>query len=254
MMFRSLGDNRWIVFVLPGFLALFTAGFVSDFPQIRDVLIPFVYVALTAVSVSIPLLATHFLAVARGRRVYLGDLHRNVWFVTSTFAFSVLIGLLFGMAHSTDAVSHAMRSWFGKNIILVSSHTETLRLLFREAYQPDFVDEYDGNPYIHDKERNVFVRLTYGNTEDVRVSHGVVHSYFGRVERPQVYLSPACKEETGNVVPIEGPGLWVNLDNLIEVEFQYQGCSSCAAALKRESGHGPLRTVCPFSADVDAGE
>lgn len=247
-MFKGLGDNRWIVFVLPGFIALFVAGFVSDFPEVRDVFIPFVYVALTAISVAVPLAGVAVVDIFRRGTIAYDKLHQTPWFVGATFATAIVIGFLFGLAHSTDVVSKILRDVFGKNSVLVSSHTEAIRLLFREAYRHDFIDEFDGIPpeYISDKERQTYVEISYGEGAHTRKAYGVVHSYFGGSERPQVYLSPACREIGGAVAPVKGPGLWVNLEQVIEVAFEYQACSRCAAALKADTGHGGLTTSCPF--------
>lgn len=248
-MFDKLQDQKWIVYVLPGFLALFVAGFISDFPQIRDVLIPFVYVALTALSVLLPLVIAFFIAKLWKKRFNINSLANNGWFVTGVFLNSMFLGFLFGVAHSTDGVSNWLRQLMGKNVVLVSSHTEPIRLLFREAYQHNFVQEFDGVPasYIPTKERNIYVVVTYGEGDGPRISHGVVHSYHSHSENPQAYLSPACTEEAGDVSPVAGPGMWINLANVQSVEFLYQSCSPCAAALKGDTGHGALSGQCPFA-------
>lgn len=248
MMFDRLQDQKWIVYVLPGFLALFVAGFISDFPEIRDVLIPFVYVALTGLSLIVPLGLTVLIAKFRRTPVYATDLPSNGWFVSGVFAFSILVGFAFGAAHSTDFVSTWLRSVLGKDAVLVSSHTEPLRLLMREAYQPNFVERFDGIPstYVSNKEPNIFVAITTGVGENALVSHGVVHSFHSHSENPQAYLSPACQEVSSEVIPVRGPGLWVDLQDAQTIEFIYQACSPCAAALKAETGNGPLITSCPF--------
>ncbi|KZM50044.1 hypothetical protein [Labrenzia sp. OB1] len=247
-MLDRLQDQKWIVYVLPGFLSLFVAGFVSDFPQIRDVLIPFVYVALTALSVIFPLAVTFVIAKISRRSIHLDELPSNGWFVTGVFLFSIVLGFVFGVAHSTDGVSNWLRQMLGKNVVLVSSHTEPVRLLLREAYQHDFVDEFDGVPaaYIPKKERNIYTVVNYGAGETAKIAHGVVHSYHSHTESPQAYLSPACTEESGKVTPIQGPGIWVNLTDVHSIEFVYQSCSSCAAAIKADTGNGELKSKCPF--------
>ncbi len=247
-MLERLQDQKWIVYVLPGFLSLFIAGFISDFPQIRDVLIPFVYVALTAISVIVPLSITFLYSITFKKKFVLDELPRNVWFVSGVFVFSVVLGFGFGIAHSTDGVSNWLRHLLGKNTVLISSHTEPIRLLFREAYQDTFVKEFDGIPkaYIPSKEKNIYVTIMYGSLKKKDIAHGVVHSYHSHTESPQAYLSPACTEVNGSILPVAGPGLWVNLKHVQSVKFIYLSCSPCAEAIKLTTGHGNLKKDCPF--------
>ena len=250
-MFERLQHQKWIVYVLPGFLSLFVAGFISDFPQIRDVLIPFVYVALTALSLMLTLIIVHIIGKFKKREIFLTELYSNGFFISGVFSFSIILGFLFGLAHSTDAVSNWLRQLLGGNTILVSSHTEPLRLLFREAYQHDFVDNFDGIPpsYICSKERNIYAVVRYGAGGAEKIAHGVVHTYHDYSDSPQAYLSPACTEISGEVTPVSGPGIWVNLTDVHSVEFVYQSCSPCAEALKADTGNGELTNQCPFERD-----
>lgn len=251
-MIDFLRDQKWIVYVLPGFVALFVAGFISDLPQVRDVMIPFVYVALTFLSLLIPLALAHIYAKVTKKNIPVSDLPHNTWFVSAVFVSSVFWGFAFGSAHSTDFVSGWLRSVLGKDAIIVSSHTEPLRLLFREAYDPSSRDGFDGVPETlvpgAKKEINTYLRITYGAGDTIAVAHGVATKYNGASERRQVYLSPACTGSGKDIVPVPGPGLWIDLEHVYSVEFIYASCSLCDEALVRGTGFvGPSIRQCPFS-------
>src|SRR5262245_13974680 len=97
---KFLDDHRWLVFVLPGFFALFVAGFVSDFPEIRDVELPIVYVALTALSVVIPLAVLHLYGRAKGIGYTTDSLPQRPRFVLGVFVTSIVLGFTFGIIHT----------------------------------------------------------------------------------------------------------------------------------------------------------
>jgi hypothetical protein len=209
---QFLGDNRWLVVVLPGFFALFVAGFISDFPQVRDSQLPIVYVALTALSVAIPFGALHIYGRVRKKQFSVNLLLRKPAFVAGIFVTSVVLGFIFGILNTTDVVSRDLRAIFGKDIILTSSQSEVLKVLFKLSYSADFA-EYDGWPgkggsdgvtnFISDdlkRFRNRYVKVNFG--EKRNSYEGVVTSFYEGSEKPQVYMSPACLE----VDPENGTG------------------------------------------------
>ena len=65
---KFIKDGIWIYFI-PGFVAMFVAGFISDFPTIRDAQLPIVYVTLTFICVALSLIVTHFFLLIRGQQL-----------------------------------------------------------------------------------------------------------------------------------------------------------------------------------------
>ena len=237
-----LGEHRWIVFVLPGFIALFVASFISDFPEIRDSQLPIVYIALTLLSVAIPLLIVHIYGKVSRKGFLFGDIIRSPYIISSIFSCSVLLGFLFGVAHTTDYVSSGLRSVFGKDIILTSSHSELIKVLFRESYKDGFED---GQPHktLKVDSTNRYARFRFSQNRESY--EGVITSYFGGDDLPQVYLSPACLVRKDDVAPINGPGVWLNLEKVEAIQFIYDVCSMCATQIEIAAGNEPSSS-CPF--------
>lgn len=234
------GDNRWLVFILPGFVSLFVASFISDFPDIRDSQLPVVYVALTALSIILPIAVFHAAGVVRGVSYQFEKLVYNPYFVSLVFLVSLLLGLFFGIAHTTDYISRGLRYYFGRDIILTSSKSDPFHVLLKNIYNEKFMD---GHPYIRMDETNRYSRIEFS---DKGTSYeGVVTAFSESKEKPQLYLSPACIVQGKAVVPIKGPGVWLNLERVSSIQFINSKCSECAAATAVVSGRIPNQT-CPF--------
>jgi|GEM_PF-6445399 len=242
-MIKNLGEHRWLIFVLPGFIALFVAGFISDFPRIRDVQLPIVYVALTFLSVSIPLFIAQVYGRLLKKEYNINNLLRAPRFVAGVFLCSFVIGFIFGIAHTTDYISRALRNVFGNDIVLISSHSELIRVLFKNAYNEKFLD---GQPNVGrdlKRRKNRYARFSF--SDDRKDYEGVIASFFSGEEKPQVYLSPACKISKNGVSIVKGPGVWLNLERVEDIQFIYSVCSECASALEVAAGKKPS-TNCPF--------
>jgi len=239
-----LGDNRWLVIVLPGFIALFVASFISDFPEVRDTQLPIVYIALTALSVAVPFFVVHLYGKAKGVPYSIDSLIRSPLVVSSIFACSLVLGFLFGVAHATDYISRGLRSFFGKDLILTPSHSDVLHFLMKTSYSNKFMD---GHPYIKTS-ANRYARIYSSDSRNVY--EGVITSYFNSTETAQVYLSPACLLTTDAVTPINGPGAWMNMDKVSDIQFIDARCSVCAEQVALTSGR-PKDWVCPFTTRVD---
>ncbi|ANL68585.1 hypothetical protein AMC82_PC00021 (plasmid) [Rhizobium phaseoli] len=233
------GDKKWLVFVLPGFFALFVASFISDFPQIRDAQLPIVYVALTVLSVAVPFLAAHLYGRWKGQTYTLDSLLTSPSMISSIFLCSLILGFLFGVAHTTDYVSRGLRSLFGKDIILTASQSDALHYLLKNSYNENFLD---GNPYIKSIS-NRYARIYSGDKRNVY--EGVVASFFESTESPQAYLSPACLISNDRAFPINGPGVWLNLDKVADIQFIDARCSICAEQVALAAGQ-TKNWQCPF--------
>ncbi|WP_455270916.1 hypothetical protein [Rhizobium herbae] len=133
-----LGDNRWLVFILPGFIALFVASFISDFPEVRESQLPIIYIALTALSVSIPLAVVHAYGVIFKVPYTWNDIIRSPYVLLGILASSIVLGFLFGVAHTTDYVSRGLRGIFGRDIVLTSSHSDPLHQVLKNSYNENF--------------------------------------------------------------------------------------------------------------------
>jgi hypothetical protein len=239
-----LGDQKWLVYILPGFIALFVASFISDFPQIRDTQLPIVYIALTALSVAIPLLCVHIYGRLRKIPFDFDATIHSLSVLSAIFACSILFGFAFGIAHTTDYVSRGLRAVFGKDIILTSSHFELIKYLFKNAYNDKFPD---GQPYIEDRKQrtNRYALFNFRKELGRHSFEGVITEFFGSTDRPQVYLSPACQIDGGKVTLIQGPGVWLDLEGIDEVSFVYSSCSKCASEIAIAAGQ-TARKPCPF--------
>ncbi|MDX8457281.1 hypothetical protein [Mesorhizobium humile] len=234
------GENRWLVFVLPGFVALFVASFVSNLPEIPDSHLPIIYVALTTLSAVIPLGITHIYGIASGKKFELQSVLYSKYFVTSVFLCSLLLGLLFGIANSTDYFSAKLREVFGKDEILKASQSDLLSFLLKNAYNSKFVD---GQPHVVDKDTNRYARIKLSN--ESFSYEGVVTQFSVDPDDTEIYLSPACTIKKGKATLIKGPGVWLNMKDSKEIQFIYSICSICAAQVEISAGL-PAPDTCPF--------
>ncbi|MCY4138124.1 MAG: hypothetical protein OXF56_07665 [Rhodobacteraceae bacterium] len=250
-------DGGWL-YLVPGFIALFVAGFISDFPTVRDSQLPIVYVILTLLSALIPLGIAHFYARTRSAEIDLIALTRNPFFYAFVLICSVGWGLVFGIFYTNDAISTWLRKSLGDRTVSVVSHSELLRELLSRAPSAH-TDEgwrvWDGRQG-HDSEgkairHNDNLMLIIEFKGDGRIFEGKADKWFAGQTTPQVYLSPACSyDAAGNIDLIPGPGVWVNLEDALSVRFEDTACSECAWAHDKIQGTGafdrdPTRVVTP---------
>lgn len=234
------GGNKWLVFVLPGFIALFVAGFISDLPEIPDAHLPIIYAALTKLSTIIPLSVVHTYGVITKKSLEIGSIIYSKYIVASIFICAIFIGLLFGVAHSTDYLSEKLRSVFGETAILKSSQLELLYVMLKNAYNKKFVD---AQPHVSNKDTNRYVRIIMpGNLKSYE---GVVTQFSVGASERQIYLSPDCEVDGNTAELIHGPGVWLDVKNYNEIQFFYSVCSICAKQVEIAAG---LKAdfVCPF--------
>ena len=241
---NDLLNKKTLILAIPGFVALFAANFVSDMPTIRDSQLPFVYILLSLISLSIPLVAIQIYRKFSGKILSIDKILSNFYFLSATFLFSIFVGFSFGVLHTTDSVSSSLRSIFGKDIVPISSHNELVRELFSRAYSSDFPDGRFG---ILPAERfdfpNRYARITIDGANVVY--EGVITQFFSGNDTPQVYLSPSCKLTAARIDIIKGPGTWVNLNKVESIDFVDARCSGCSAKHEEIAGRVGGKN-CPY--------
>ena len=235
-----LRDRGWL-YLIPGFLALFVASFVSDFPEIRDTQLPIVYISLTFISAIIPFIVVHLVLRFRKKVITIDYLQRSPWFISSVFFCSIGVGLLFGILHTTDVVSHSLRELIGKRLISVVSHDELVRELFSRSYSGGFPD---GRVDFNSNTPSLYLRIAF--EKDSKIYEGVAENWYGGKTRPQIYLSPACRIESSVAIPVHGPGVWLDLKGVQDIQFIDDGCSICSTSLERAAGRTP-NPKCSYS-------
>jgi hypothetical protein len=244
------GDKRWLVYVLPGFLALFVASFISDLPKISDAQLPITYIALTFLCVAIPLGVSHVSLRLRNEARSLTEVIQRPIVVMWTFILAVIFGYLFGALNNTDSVSAALRKVFGKNNVLTLTHTEPLHYLFKKS-QSQQLAELDGTPYLDASFKEFATRyMRFEFESDREIYEGVVTLYNASSEKQQAFLSPVCIIKNGQATLNEGTGIWLSLEKLKSIKVLYYECSPCAAKIESMAGRKP--PVCDIEKHMSA--
>jgi hypothetical protein len=234
-----------LLLAVPGFIALFAANFVSDFPAIRDSQLPFVYFIFSILSLAPPLCIVWGWLYLSGRSTSLKSVLGNASFIISTALFSLALGLSVGMLHTNDIVSNALRDVFGKNLVPIYSHDELVRELFSRMDSPQFLDgrfssEASDSGGILPRDpfglsSNRYARISLQNV-DVTYE-GKVIAFHSGTDTPQVYLSPACRmSPDGNISVVQGSGVWLSLESVNFVEIIDDVCSACATRHEELNG------------------
>ncbi len=240
----NIFDRNILILGIPGFLALFSANFVSDIPTIRDSQLPFVYFVLSVLSLSVPLGVSFIIAKIRKKIFVLDVLIRNTYFLSSTLVLSIVVGFLFGVLHTTDAISESLRSVFGKDVVQIYSHNELVRELFSRAYRDDFPDGRLGFlPSSKFKHANLYVKISLNDGSVIY--EGVVNKFFSGTDQPQAYLSPACEYSQAEMKIVQGPGVWINLTEATDIQFIDSRCSSCSTLHEKLRGRDGGKS-CPY--------
>lgn len=255
---QFLQKGGWL-YLIPGFVALFVAGFISDFPIVRDSQLPIVYVVLTLLSAIMPLGLVHLYGVAVLKPIDLFSLTKNPWFYSTILLCSVGWGLVFGIFYTNDAVSTLLRKSLGESTISIVSHSELLRELLsrspnrEEGRSPNREEGWrvwDGRQGRNSSgaqiRHNDNLTLIVEFKGETRKFEGKVDKWFAGETPAQVYLSPACGYDSSGVVsPIPGPGIWLNLKDALSIGFIDTACSECAWA------HDKIQNTGAFDSDLN---
>ncbi len=251
--------NPYLLFLaVPGFVALFAANFVSDFPEIRDSQLPFVYFILSVFSLAPPMFVAWAWAKYTKTQLSLHSVLRSGVFILSTSAFALVVGLIVGITHTTDILSRSLRAVIGQDIIPIYSHNELVRELFSRMSSEQFLDgrfsaarsdPWGILPRKPFNANNRYARIAMNDMEGAY--EGVVVAYHSGTDTPQVYLSPACRiAKNDDLTVVQGAGVWLNLERAISVEIIDARCAPCATAHETLNGrvggkHCPYDTYKP---------
>ena len=230
---KFISDGVWL-FLIPGFIAIFVAGFISDFPAVHEAQLAISYVTVTTLCAAISLLAAHAVKRHRGERVELAQLVRRPWFALSLLVTSVVFGFLLGILHNTDRVSNMLQAIFGPELVTIVSHGQLRAELFGRSYGKGGANQpmWDGRPCFAHNTSSHYIRVVF--RDEARVYEGVAEKWSGRKDDPDVYLSPACEVEGETVTVIRGPGTWLNLEGVRQIQVIDDICSPCALQIQRE--------------------
>ena len=240
---KFISGGAWL-FLIPGFIAIFVAGFISDFPTIQEAQLAITYVAVSILCAAVPLLVAQVILRRRGERIELARLVRRPWFSFSLVLTSVIFGFLLGILHNTDRVSSLLQAIFGPELITIVSHGELRAELFGRSYGKGGANQtmWDGRPYFRRNTSSHYIRVVFRGEE--RAYEGVAEKWSGRRNNPEVYLSPACEVEGESVTVILGPGIWLSLDGVRRIQFIDDKCSLCATQIELEAGKRPKDACC----------
>ena len=152
---------------------------------------------------------------------------------------SIGLGLVAGVLYTTDQVSTTLRNKFGAEIIPIASHGDLIGELFIRSYGKGGTNKemWDGRPHFRDNTSSHYIKITF--QDEPLAYEGVAEKWSGRNSNPQVYLSPACEIVDGTASPIYGPGIWVNLDGVRQIQFIEDVCSPCASKIEEIAGKTP---------------
>lgn len=227
-----LRSGGWF-FLVPGFVALFVAGLGSDFPVIRDAHLPIAYVVLTLVCSVPTVLASHFYFRITGKQKNLTELTRQPIFYGSILATAVLIGFGMSVTYSTNLIPSGLRSILGQTLVPLVSHRELTTELFQRSYgyQKNVEDRmWDGRPKkLKHYTSSHYLRVLFQGEDTIL--EGVAEKWTGKGAQLQLYLSPACEIVNEIALPIKGPGVWVELNGVQQIQFLDDVCSACANAV-----------------------
>ena len=246
---KFISGGAWL-FLIPGFIAIFVAGFISDFPTIQEAQLAITYVTVSIFCAAVPLLVAQVILRNRGERVEMARLVRRPWFSFSLIMTSVIFGLLLGILHNTDRVSSLLQAIFGPELITIVSHGELRAELFGRSYGKGGANQtmWDGRPYFQHNTSSHYIRVVFRG--EGRAYEGVAEKWSGRRNNPEVYLSPACEVEGESVTVIRGPGTWLSLDGVRQIQFIDDKCSLCASQIEIEAGKALKHRCCYTNPEV----
>lgn len=223
----------WFLIILPGFLSLGLAQYISDIGDVSEFKLICFSLVLT------------FVNLAFGYVIYLpicklGELlkqrpksetplspsisrHPRI-FILIVLVVAILTGIIVGVAYENDALLKLLRGIPGTGMITKRSYQRPLTFLLA-LNRKGKLEEGRPEP-MKTTEAWVKVRLKSG-----KVFHGYPEFFSLRGENSEIFLSPACREITGHgctkVVEIEGPGILISEKEIEFIEFLDRPKSEC---------------------------
>jgi hypothetical protein len=209
-----------VLMLLPGFLSLGVATYVSTIGEIPDIQYVVLALALTYLNVMITSLVWH-----KRLGVQLPSPDADRWrlrFFMMLFGVSIITGLGFGSLYESDLAFRLVRSLFGQSAFIKETSQPQLQAILRRL---------NHGPYPNDKRppgmqyAGTWVRINI--TKDDPPVEGFPASWSSRAQSTQVFLSPACNMAGGKAQLVQGPGILVTSDKIASITLIDEDHSAC---------------------------
>jgi hypothetical protein len=221
----------WLVILLPGFVTIGTARLVSNLPGLSDFQLGILYFVATTINAGVAVAIAHIVLVVRKQPAILYALFRSVPYIVLVLCISVFTGIGLAIAYENAWANRVVRLMVGRDVLPKASPHDALELLVRNANSPD---HFDDRRSVRIKREVRVLRIQFKNTIDPVL--GIRAHWHSVGEQSQLYLSPACVEQGGVTKPIEGPGTWVSLQNVVRIDFLDASKVGCIQSLLPKGG------------------
>ena len=231
-------DNKLLFYaiLLPGLMTVGTARLVSNMPGMNEIELTIFLLLSSAVNLAICLALWHLRLVFGGESMAVASAIRRPVFVVAVCFVSVVNGVLLAGAYENGWANRAVR-WVTVDSLGLTKTTQhsALHFLLRNLYDdtgvfPDHrhIERQRDEKGEWKSARILKVRLKGHNTTFV----GYEGAWSTRGQVDELYLSPACRQDSDAGVPILGAGVFIRLDQVAAIEFLDEDAAACARTLR----------------------
>ena len=215
----------WFLIILPGFLSLGLAQYISDIGDVSEFKLICYSMVLTFVNLALgyviyfPIykLAELLKRTPKSKTPSAPSVSRHPrLFILIILIVAILTGLVVGVTYENDTLIKLLRGVPGTGMITKRSYQRPLTFLLA-LNRKGKLEEGRPDP-MKTTEAWVKIRLNSG-----KVFHGYPEFFSLKGKTSEIFLSPACREITRNgctkIVDIEGPGILISEKDIEFIEF-----------------------------------
>lgn len=233
-----------VLMLLPGFLSLGVATYVSTIGEIPDIQYVVLALALTYLNVMITSLVWPQRLVAQ-----LPSPDADRWrprFFMMLFGVSIFTGLGFGSLYESDLAFRLVRSLFGQSAFIKETSQPQLQAILRRLNRGTYPNDRRPPEMRYPR---TWVRINI--TKDDPPIEGFPASWSSRAQSTQVFLSPACNMVGDNAQLVQGPGILVTSDKIASITLIDEDHSNCWSKYSAAVARAPHQSPQPPGAMKD---
>jgi hypothetical protein len=219
----------WFLMILPGFLSLALARYISQMGDMNEFQFTFYSLILTFVNLGATYLIYEFgkwVKIKFKKTVAPAEPTPRLpaIFIMLVLVISIFVGIVCGVAYENDVLIRILRSTPGTGMITKRAYQRPLTFLLALNRKGKLEE---GRPESM-KVGEAWVKIVL---KDGKVFHGYPEFFSLSGNAAEIFLSPACKEITesrrAKVAEVEGPGVLIFEKEIEFIEFLDRPKSEC---------------------------
>lgn len=228
-------EQKALIILIPGFISIVVARSISHLYGIDSTDLFILYLSVSAINIGFSVFLFHLYGRYFKKIYKFNELIYNNAFLAFSFIFSILVGVIIAISYEHNILTRVSRGFFrilgSEYLISKIGPNDVLMGLSQTATNKEKFKEYDNR--IDDKHTVEKIFKAYFKDKPDIVIGTAIRLNVVDGQTKQLYLSPACEKNASGWIPIEGPGVIINVEELYRIDIIDYTPVSCVVTQKQ---------------------